>query len=118
VLEKSVPEIRRHEEELTARLIEGLLLLPGVTIYGTRDWERRIGIVSFNLDGFDSSEVASRLDVAYGVCVRSGLHCSPLAHRTAGTLEKGTVRVGFSYMNTVEDVDYLLGALGEIAKTK
>jgi cysteine desulfurase family protein len=116
VLEKSVPEIRRHEEELTARLIEGLLSLPGVTVYGPGDWDRRIGIVSFNLDGFDSSEVASRLDVAYGICVRSGLHCSPLAHRTAGTLEKGAVRVGFSYMNTVDDVDYLLESLAEIAK--
>ncbi len=118
VLDTSVEEIRRHEEHLTDHLLDGLFGLTGVTVFGPREWERRVGIVSFNLQGFDSSEVASRLDVAYGICVRSGLHCSPLAHRTAGTLEKGTVRVGFSYMNTVDDVDYLLESLAEIAKPK
>jgi len=72
-------------------------------------------VVSFNVAGFTSSEVASRLDEAYGICVRSGLHCSPLAHSTIGTLEIGTVRASFSYLNTLEDVDYLLEAVGDIA---
>lgn len=115
VLERGVEEVRRHEEELTGLLLEGLARLPGITVYGPREWERRIGIVSFNLNGFTSSELASRLDEAYGICVRSGLHCSPLAHRTIGTLQNGTVRASFSCMNTAEDVDHLLQALGEIA---
>jgi selenocysteine lyase/cysteine desulfurase len=50
--------------------------------------------------------------------VRSGLHCSPLAHRTIGTLAEGTVRASFSYLNTIEDVDYLLQALGETTPTR
>lgn len=114
VLEKGIDEIRRHEKELTERLLDGLARLTDITAYGPPDWERRVGVVSFNLDGFTSSEVASRLDEAYGICVRSGLHCSPLAHRTIGTLGTGTVRASFSYMNTAEDVDYLMGALGDI----
>ena len=114
VTETGVEHIRHHEAELTIRLMDGLLGLPGATVYGPREWERRIGVVSFNLEGLTSSEVASRLDEAYGICVRSGLHCTPLAHYTMGTLENGTVRVGFSYQNTVEDVDYLLEALGEM----
>jgi cysteine desulfurase/selenocysteine lyase len=110
VLEKGVEEIRRHEAELASRLMDGLLAIPGTSVYGPSQWEKRVGIVSFNLPGFNSSEVASRLDEKYGICVRSGLHCSPLAHRTAGTLESGTVRASFSYMNTLQDVDYLLEA--------
>jgi cysteine desulfurase family protein len=113
-----VGKIRKHEEELASRLIEGLERIPGVTVYGPREWTRRVGIVSFNLEGLTSSELASRLDEAFGICVRSGLHCSPLAHRTAGTLQGGTVRVGFSYMNTFEDVDRLLEALREIAASR
>jgi cysteine desulfurase family protein len=116
VVSKGVEEIRLHEGELTACLIEGLLELPGATVYGPRDWERRVGVVSFNLDGLTSSEVATRLDESYGICVRSGLHCAPLAHRTMGTLEIGTVRASFSYLNTAEDVEYLLEALGEIVR--
>jgi cysteine desulfurase/selenocysteine lyase len=114
IMETGVEEIRRHEEELTERLLGGFTRLPGITVYGPREWQRRVGVVSFNLEGFTSSELASRLDEAYGICVRSGLHCSPLAHRTIGTLESGVVRASFSYMNTGEDVDYLLEALGEV----
>ena len=32
-----------------------------------------------------------------GVAVRAGLHCAPLAHESAGTLESGTVRISFGY---------------------
>ena len=115
VLETGLEEIRRHERDLAQRLLEGLLRLRGATVYGPRDWGSRVGIISFNLEGFSSSEVASRLDGAYGICVRSGLHCSPLAHRTIGTLRSGTVRASFSYLNSAEDVDYLLACLGEIS---
>jgi cysteine desulfurase family protein len=111
-----IGEIRRHEEKLTMRLLDGLLRLAGITFYGPRKWEHRIGIVLFNIEGMDSSEVASRLDVAYDIYVRSGLHCSPLAHRTAGTLKSGAVRASFSYLNTAEEVDFLLQALAEITR--
>jgi cysteine desulfurase/selenocysteine lyase len=116
VQDKSIAEIRRHEGELYERLLSGLLSLPGLTLYGPKDWEFRVGLVSFNLDGLTSSEVASRLDQAYGICVRSGLHCSPLAHRTIGTLENGAVRASFGYMNRAEDVDRMLEALGDIVR--
>ena len=32
-----------------------------------------------------------------GVAVRAGLHCAPLAHESAGTLESGTVRISFGH---------------------
>jgi cysteine desulfurase family protein len=115
ILSEGVPRIRGHEEELSASLLEGLTAIPGVKVYGPRTWERRVGIVSFNLAGFTSSELASLLDDAYGIRVRSGLHCSPLAHRTLGTLRNGVVRASFSYLNTPDDVDALLHALGEIS---
>jgi cysteine desulfurase/selenocysteine lyase len=114
IMDTGLEKIRRHEMDLTQRLMEGLLALPGASVYGPRDVESKVGIVSFNLQGLTSSEVASRLDEAYGICVRSGLHCSPLAHRTIGTLESGVVRASLSYMNNSEDVNCLLEALSEI----
>lgn len=116
VLEKGVVEIRRHERELTERLLEGLSAIPGTTVYGPREWEKRVGIVAFNLGNYSSSELASLLDDEYGICVRSGLHCSPLAHRTLGTLQRGVVRASLSHLNTEEDVEYLLRALREISR--
>ena len=114
VLEEGVDAIRSHEEGLTGRLIEGLRALPGVDIYGPSDWGSRVGIVSFNLAGTASTEVAAYLNEVHDIAVRAGLHCSPMAHAMLGTLETGAVRVGFSRMNGPEDVDALLEALGAL----
>lgn len=48
------------------------------------------------------------------ICVRAGLHCAPLAHRTAGTFETGTVRLSFSAMNHPWQLCALERALAEI----
>ncbi len=53
------------------------------------------GTVSFVPD-MDCEEMADRLG-AKGIAVRAGLHCAPLAHESAGTLETGTVRVSFGH---------------------
>ncbi len=53
------------------------------------------GTVSFR-GGRDCDELAQMLG-EQGVAVRAGLHCAPLAHESAGTLETGTVRVSFGH---------------------
>ena len=55
-------------------------------------------------------------DVLEEYTVRAGLHCAPLAHRTAGTLDTGTVRLSFSHWNTREEVSRFLVAMGEILR--
>jgi len=111
VLATGIPAIREHEEELYMKLIDGLRSLGCVELYGPERWEERIGVISFNLEGFSSGDVATYLDEVHGICVRAGLHCSPLAHRSAGTVESGTVRVGLSFFNSEEDIEVLLVAL-------
>lgn len=53
------------------------------------------GTVSF-VTKTDCEEFAGRL-AEFGICVRAGLHCAPLAHQSAGTLQSGTVRVSFGH---------------------
>jgi selenocysteine lyase/cysteine desulfurase len=52
------------------------------------------------------------------VAVRAGLHCAPLAHRTAGSGESGTIRLSFSIFNTDREVFYLLRTLRRIIAEK
>ena len=52
-----------------------------------------------------------------GIAVRSGLHCAPLAHRTAGTVETGTIRFSFSAFNHPDQVDQAAAAVRELART-
>ena len=51
-----------------------------------------------------------------GIAVRSGLHCAPLAHHSAGTADTGTVRFSFSAFNRADQADRAAEALGGIVK--
>lgn len=110
-----VSSIMAHERELTQAIYEGLARIPGAEIYSPREESARAGIVSFNLEGLTSSDVADRLASA-GFSVRGGLHCAPGAHRFLGTLRRGAVRVSVGYANTFEEVDALLAAIYTIAR--
>lgn len=71
------------------------------------------GIVSFNHNRFDSNKFSAILD-HYGICVRSGLHCAPSAHRKLGTIENGCVRVSFSCFNEFREIENFLDLLKKI----
>jgi len=108
---KGLDQIRRHERELLARFLDGLLQIRGMEIYGPRDPSRRGPVVSINIKGQESSEIAFIMDKVFDVACRSGLHCAPSAHRTIGTQDRGAVRFSFSLFNTASEVDFVLEAL-------
>ena len=94
--------------------MEGLLGIEGVTILGPKLGQNKTGIVSFNIQDVDSSEVAFILDQSFQIAVRSGYHCTPLAHEIAGTLATGAVRASIGYFTTDEEVAALIEAVKEI----
>ena len=115
VSERGIETIRRHEVELTQRLLDGLLDIPGVTVYGGLDAGRQTATISFNVAGLEPSEVGLRLDDEYGILCRVGLHCAPAAHKTLGTFPRGTVRFGLSAFSQLDEVETALAAVREIA---
>ena len=64
----------------------------------------------------DCVDVASALDSEYDIASRAGLHCSPMAHRTLGTVSKGMLRLSLGAFNTLSDVDRAAFAINEILK--
>lgn len=79
-----------HRERTQARCcIHGLQQL-GLQVFSG---EHQGGSVSFVPPG-DCEELAYRLG-KQGIAVRAGLHCAPLAHESAGTLDTGTVRISY-----------------------
>ncbi len=104
-----------RERDLAERLWEGLARIPGVSLYGPKDPERRVGVVSFRIAGLPVDEVAWRLDRDFGVAVRVGLHCAPWAHRTIGTFPEGTVRASVGPLTSRQDVDALLEGVARLA---
>ena len=110
-LEENLEKISQKEQLLTQRIISGLSSLPNVDLY--KPTKRRVSTVCFNVKGVSSSDVVSYLD-KNGICVRGGIHCAILAHETLGTVKTGAIRVSLNYMNTEQEVDYLVDVLREM----
>lgn len=81
-----------HREQKMAQKCIRLLEERGYRVFSG---EYQSGTVSFVPKG-DCEELADRLG-SFGIAVRAGLHCAPLAHESAGTLETGTVRISFGH---------------------
>lgn len=102
IRERGVECIREHETALKNRLTGLLRGIRNITVFETEE-DIQTGVVSLRLGGIDCETAAERLGER-GIAVRAGLHCAPLAHRTAGTLETGTIRISMSPFSTERDV--------------
>jgi selenocysteine lyase/cysteine desulfurase len=63
-VQDAMGRITAWNRQLTARALAGLSAIPGITIYGPREAERRTSLVAFNLPGHDPIGVAQALDRA------------------------------------------------------
>jgi cysteine desulfurase/selenocysteine lyase len=110
-------QVRAHEQELTAHLLQGLRDLKEVHVYGPLDVDQRSAVVAFNvvMEGrpIDAHLVAQFLNDE-GIAVRSGGHCAyPLVERMG---VDGTVRASFYIYNTHGEVNRFLEILEEIIR--
>jgi cysteine desulfurase/selenocysteine lyase len=103
-----VAKIHAHELSLVAYLLPRLRDIPGVTVYGPKDLESRVGVVSFNIEGIHPHDVATIFD-REGVCVRAGHHCNqPLMTRLGVA---ATTRASMYLYNTTGEMDALVNAI-------
>ena len=104
-----------REEKLIRRLGE-LSRLPGTEVYlAPRDSGAQSGVLSFRVQDRDCEELGELLD-RRGIALRAGLHCAPLAHRTAGTLESGTLRASVSAFTLPEEIGRALAITEELLR--
>ena len=103
-------KILAHEKHLTQMAVQGLETLPGLRLFVSPGLRNQTGVLSLTAEVVDVENVGSSL-AERGIAVRAGIHCAPYAHRTAGTLDTGTVRISFSDFNTPEEVARLLRAV-------
>ena len=108
-----VAKIHEHELSLVAYLLPRLAEVPGVTVYGPKTLDDRVGVVSFNIEGIHPHDVASIFD-REGVCVRAGHHCNQLLMTRLGVA--ATTRASFYLYNTTDECDALLGAIDKAKK--
>lgn len=117
VLQRGVENIFQHEQQLTQWLISGLQNIPKVQLFLPSSFNPLGPVLSFNIQGLRPSDVGYMLQNSYDITVRTGLHCSPLIHKKLGTEPYGTVRVSLSDFTTQHDLQVLVDAVNEIARS-
>ncbi|MFJ9768875.1 aminotransferase class V-fold PLP-dependent enzyme [Streptomyces erythrochromogenes] len=76
-----------REQQLVTRVREGLAQVPAVRVLSLfGDDAPRVGVISFVVDGWNSSHFAAALSAEYGIGVRDGLFCAhPLVRTLLGS---------------------------------
>jgi len=113
---RGTAEILEWEQALLAELTSRLSDKEGIELFSGPEGSQS-GVLSLRIRGMDCEEAAARLS-ENGICVRSGLHCAPLAHRSAGTLETGTVRLSLSPFVQREEIESCCEAIEKLARER
>lgn len=117
VLNRGEDRIFSYEMRLAQKLYDGLAKNDAVILYTPRpEQETHVPVISFNVEGHDSEEVAAMLSNRFNIAVRAGLHCAPLAHRFYGTEASGTVRAVMSAFINDNSVSYFVNSVNKITK--
>jgi len=117
IRKKGTEWILSHEQRLLNSTVKRLSGISGMQCFWTEDRQLQAGVLSVRLDGWDCEELGEALGKR-GAAVRAGLHCAPLAHQTAGTLDTGTVRISFSAFNTPEETEHFGTVLERLSRRK
>ncbi|NOU45655.1 MAG: aminotransferase class V-fold PLP-dependent enzyme [Bacteroidales bacterium] len=131
--------IHENEQALTRRLLQGMVQIDGLRVYGIMDpdssaFVQKLGVIVFSIKGMAPNRLALELAVRSGIGVRYGCFCahiiikhllniSPFLERVQGLIVKlfhklslpGLVRVSLGIENSEEDVDTVIRVLHEIS---
>ena len=126
------PAIRAHDDELAARLRDGLTSIDGVTLLGSS--ATHLPVATFVVEGLSHALVAARLSAEFGIGVRHGCFCAhPLLLRLLHLSDRevveyrdavlhgdrtrmpGAVRASAGLSTTPNDIGRLVDAVTTIA---
>jgi cysteine desulfurase/selenocysteine lyase len=103
--------VKAHENALTARLLDGIRGLRGVSVLGPDTTEMRGSAVSFVVEGVHPHDVGQSLD-ELGIAVRVGHHCAAPVCRRFGV--PATARASSYVYNNEADIDALLEGIQRV----
>ncbi len=103
--------IEEQELKLTKLLMEGLEKMPYIKVYGSKDYRKHCGIVTFTMEGVHPHDLASVLNDDK-VCIRAGHHCAQPLMQFIGA--GSTARASVYFYNTEEEVEIFLDKLSKV----
>jgi cysteine desulfurase / selenocysteine lyase len=100
--------VRAHERDTIAYALERLSEIPGLTLIGPDDPDRRGGVATFTLDNIHPHDLADILDHE-GIAIRAGHHCAQPLHQKLGIA--ASARASFYVYTLREEIDKLVAGL-------
>lgn len=104
-----LPAIIEKKRAIRTYTVNKLADIEDVVLYGRLSAED-LPVISANVRKMSPSDVGTACNRA-SICVRVGLHCAPVAHRTIGTFPEGTVRISPGYFTRENEIDQLAEVL-------
>lgn len=118
ILEKGISTIAEKENHLIDHLVDRLMKINGIELYGDYQTPERSPVLSFNLPHITPDDAGYILENSFKIIVRSGLHCAPLIHESLGTYPEGSLRVSLSYFTRHEEIDSFADAVEQLSSMK
>lgn len=117
ILDRGIESLAQHDRSLVAGFLDAMADVEGVRYFGPQGVENRTGVFSVRIGELTPHELATILEMQYGILTRPGIHCAPKAHESIGTTPfGGTTRLSFGAFVTLADVKRAVSALAEIAQ--
>jgi cysteine desulfurase family protein (TIGR01976 family) len=109
--------IEKHEHALMAKMIEGLLKISGLKLYGISDpsrFEQRCPTVAVRVDGHSPLELATKLGERGFFTWDGNYYALNLTELLDVEKDGGFLRIGLAHYNTMEEVERLLQTMQQI----
>ena len=107
--------VEKQDTDLLKRAFSNLEDVKGLHIVGPDQPGKRCGILSFNIDGLVSHDIAMMLDSMSGVMIRSGMHCAHPFYVSKAI--DGSARASTYLYNSPEEIDIFTDTVRKIAET-
>ena len=106
-----LPNIKEYEDYLLDYATSKLEEIDGIKIYG--ESKSKVSVISFNIANIHPYDIGSVID-NLGIAVRTGHHCAQPIMDYFDI--PGTIRISFSFYNTIEEINILIDALKRASK--
>jgi len=106
-----IEKVSSYEKDLTKYALNRIKECKKTIVYGPLDTSIKCGIISFNIQGLSSHDVALFADT-FGIMIRSGYHCAQPLHQVIKL--QSSARASFYIYNTIEEIDRFVEVLKEI----
>ncbi len=104
----------RYEHAVGMRLLDGLMTIDGLRLYGPPTMAGRVPTFAFTIEGHHPDEVAEHLAERDIYCWSGNFYAVGVVERLGLAGSGGLIRVGLCHYNTAGEVDRLIAALGTL----